>query len=87
MPTPGQLAATWVTKTEAMNAFTRALKTGTTHDAMCVPVTLQTTQKKVPVEAFLDCGATKCFISQRFIDDHWLGKPDDAIPQPTVNLP
>ena len=72
-PTLGQLAATWVTKTEATNAFARALKTGTTCDAMRVPVTLQTTQKKVPVEAFLDCGANECFVSQRFIDKHRLG--------------
>ena len=40
---------------------------------MRVPVTLQTTQKKVPVEAFLDCGANECFISQRFIEEHRLG--------------
>ena len=72
-PAPGRLAATRVTKTEAANAFARALKTGATRDAMRVPVTLQTTQKKVPVEAFLDCGANECFISQRFIDDHRLG--------------
>ena len=71
--TPGRLAATRVTKTEAANAFARALKTGTTRDAMRIPVTLQTTQKKVPVEAFLDCGANECFISQRFIDEHRLG--------------
>ena len=71
--TPGRLAATRVTKTEAANAFARALKTGTTRDAMRVPVTLQTTQKKVAVEAFLDCGATECFVSQRFIDEHRLG--------------
>ena len=30
-------------------------------------------QKKVPVEAFLDCGATECFVSQRFIAEHRLG--------------
>ena len=72
-PTPGRLAATWVIKTEAANAFARALKTGTTRDAMRVPVTLQTTQKKVPVEAFLDCGANKCFASQQFINDYRLG--------------
>ena len=71
--TPGRLAATWVTKTEAANAFARALKTSVTRDAMRVPVTLQMTQKKVPVEAFLDCRATECFASQRFIDDHRLG--------------
>ena len=72
-PTLGRLATTWVTKTEAVNAFARVLKTGTTRDAMRIPVTLQTTQKKVPVEAFLDCRATECFVSQRFIDEHWLG--------------
>jgi hypothetical protein len=72
-PTPGRLAATRVTKTEAANAFARALKTGTTCDAMHVPATLQMTQKKVPVEAFLDCRANECFVSQRFIDEHRLG--------------
>ena len=72
-PTLGRLAATRVTKTEATNAFARALKTGTTRDVMRVPVTLQTTQQKVPAEAFLDCGATECFVSQRFIDEHRLG--------------
>ena len=71
--TPGQLAATQVTKTKAANAFARALKTGTTHDAMRVPVTLQMTQKKVVDEAFLDCGANECFVSQRFIEEHRLG--------------
>ena len=71
--TPGRLATTRVTKTEAINAFTRALKTGTTCDAMRVPVTLQTTQKKVPVKAFLDCGATECFVSQQFINEYRLG--------------
>ena len=40
---------------------------------MRVPVTLQTTQKKVPVEAFLDCGANECFVSQQFIDEYQLG--------------
>ena len=30
--TLGRLAATWVTKTKAMNAFARALKTGATRD-------------------------------------------------------
>ena len=72
-PTPGQLAATWVTKTKAANAFARVLKTGSTHDVMRIPVTLQTTQKKVPVEAFLDCRANECFVSQRFIEEHQLG--------------
>jgi hypothetical protein len=69
-PTLGRLAATRVTKTKAANAFARALKTGTTRNAMHVPITLQMTQKEVPVEAFLDCGATECFVSQRFIDKY-----------------
>ena len=72
-PTPGRLALTRVTKNEAANAFARVLKTGTTHDAMCVPIMLQTMQKKVTDEAFLDCGATECFVSQRFINKHQLG--------------
>ena len=63
-PTPGRLAATRVTKTEATNALARALKTSTTRDAMCVLITLQTMQKKVTDEAFLDCRATECFVSQ-----------------------
>ena len=71
--TPGQLALTQVTKNKAANAFARALKTSTTCDAMRILITLQTMQKKVPSEAFLDCGATECFISQRFINEHWLG--------------
>ena len=72
-PTPGQLAATRVTKTEATNAFARVLKTGTTRDMMRIPITLQMTQKKVADEAFLDCGASECFVSQRFIKRHRLG--------------
>ena len=72
-PTLGRLATTRVTKTEAANAFARALKTGTTRDVMHVSATLQTMQKKVPVEAFLDCRANECFVSQQFIDDHRLG--------------
>jgi hypothetical protein len=30
-------------------------------------------QKKVEHITFLDCGATKCFISQQFVDEHKLG--------------
>jgi hypothetical protein len=62
--TLGQLALTRVTKNEAANAFARALKTGMTCNAMRVPIMLQTMQKKVLGEAFLNCGATECFISQ-----------------------
>ena len=42
-------------------------------NAMRIPVTLHTAQKKANNIAFLDCGATECFISQRFIDQHKLG--------------
>ena len=40
---------------------------------MRVPITLQMMQKKVPIEAFLDCGANECFVSQRFVNEYWLG--------------
>ena len=42
-------------------------------NAMRIPITLHTTQKKANHIAFLDCGATECFISQCFIDEHQLG--------------
>ena len=42
-------------------------------NAMRIPITLHTTQKKANDIAFLDCGATECFISQRFINQHKLG--------------
>ena len=71
--TPGRLAFTQVTKNEAVNTFARALKTGMICDAMHIPITLQTMQKEVPGEAFLDCRATECFASQQFINQHRLG--------------
>ena len=40
---------------------------------MCIPITLHTAQKKANDIAFLDCGATECFISQQFINQHKLG--------------
>ena len=40
---------------------------------MRIPITLHTAQKKADDIAFLDCGATECFISQRFVDQHRLG--------------
>jgi hypothetical protein len=42
-------------------------------NALRVPVTLHTAQKKVKHLAFLDCGATECFISQHFVNEHKLG--------------
>ena len=83
--TLGRLALTQINKNEAANAFTRALKTGTTRNAIRVPITLQMTQKKVPGEAFLDCRATECFVSQRFIDDHRLGVRYMKIPRKIEN--
>ena len=40
---------------------------------MRIPITLHTTQKWANDIAFLNCGATECFISQHFIDQHKLG--------------
>ena len=40
---------------------------------MHIPITLHTTQKTANHLAFLDCGATECFISQHFINQHKLG--------------
>jgi hypothetical protein len=42
-------------------------------NALRVPIVFHTAQKKVEHLAFLDCGATECFISQRFVDQHKLG--------------
>ena len=39
---------------------------------MRIPITLHTAQKKANDIAFLDCGATECFVSQQFIDQHKL---------------
>ena len=57
-------------------AFARAIKSDVflpNLNAMRIPITLHTAQKKADDIAFLDCGATECFISQRFIDQHKLG--------------
>ena len=54
-------------------AFARAIKSDVflpKLNAMRIPIILHTAQKKADHIAFLDCGATKCFISQCFIDDH-----------------
>ena len=40
---------------------------------MHIPITLHTMQKKADHLTFLDCGATECFISQQFINQHKLG--------------
>ena len=57
-------------------AFARAIKSDVflpNLNAMRIPITLHTAQKKANDIAFLDCGATECFISQRFINEHKLG--------------
>jgi hypothetical protein len=57
-------------------AFARAIKSDVflpNLNAMQIPITLHTVQKKANDIAFLNCGATECFISQRFIDQHKLG--------------
>ena len=41
-------------------------------NAMCISITLHTTQKKANHLAFLDCRVTKCFFSQRFINQYKL---------------
>jgi hypothetical protein len=43
------------------------------HNALRILITLHTAQKKADHIAFLDCGATECFISQCFINEHKLG--------------
>ena len=40
---------------------------------MRIPVSFHTALKMAKLSAFLDSGATECFVSQRFIDTHKLG--------------
>jgi len=40
---------------------------------MRIPVSFHTAQKMADLLSFLDCGATECFISQEFIENHKLG--------------
>ena len=42
-------------------------------NSLHIPLTYHTVMKSVPMTAFIDCGATECFISQEFIDEHKLG--------------
>ena len=42
-------------------------------NALHIPLTYHTAMKSTPMTAFIDCGATECFISQEFIDEHKLG--------------
>ena len=42
-------------------------------NAMRIPVSFHTALKTAKLLAFLDSGATECFVSQCFIDTHKLG--------------
>ena len=42
-------------------------------NAMQIPVSFHTALKTAELLAFLDSGATECFVSQQFIDKHKLG--------------
>ena len=57
-------------------AFTRAVFQSNVFlpklNAMRIPVSFHTALKTAKLLAFLDSGATKCFVSQRFIDTHKL---------------
>ena len=58
-------------------AFTRAVFQSNVFlpklNAMRIPVSFHTALKTAELPAFLDSGATKCFVSQQFIDTHKLG--------------
>ena len=42
-------------------------------NSLRIPLTYHTAMKSTPMTAFIDCGATECFVSQEFIDEHKLG--------------
>ena len=52
---------------------------------MRIPVSFHTALKMAELLAFLDSGATECFVSQRFIDKHKLGTHLMTIPQKLQN--
>jgi gag-polyprotein putative aspartyl protease len=52
---------------------------------MQIPVSFHTTLKTAELLAFLDSGATKCFVSQRFIDKHKLSTHLMTIPRKLQN--
>ena len=58
-------------------AFTRAVFQSNVFlpklNAMRIPVSFHTALKTAELSAFLNSGATECFVSQRFIDRHKLG--------------
>ena len=70
-------------------AFTRAVFQSNVFlpklNAMRIPVSFYTALKTADLSAFLDSGATECFVSQRFIDAHKLGTRLLSIPRKLQN--
>ena len=70
-------------------AFTRAVFQSNVFlpklNAMRIPVSFHTALKTAELSAFLDSGATECFVSQRFIDRHKLGTQLLTIPRKLQN--
>ena len=70
-------------------AFTRAVFQSNVFlpklNAMRIPVSFHTALKTAELSAFLDSGATECFVSQRFIDTHKLGTRLLTIPRKLQN--
>ena len=70
-------------------AFTRAVFQSNVFllrlNAMRIPVSFHTALKTADLLAFLDSGATECFVSQRFIDKHKLGTRLLTIPRKLQN--
>ena len=52
---------------------------------MRIPVSFHTALKTAELSAFLDSGATECFVSQRFIDTYKLGTRLLTIPRKLQN--
>ena len=70
-------------------AFTRAVFQSNVFlpklNAMRIPVSFHTALKTAELSAFLDSGATECFVSQRFIDKYKLGTRLLNIPRKLQN--
>ena len=71
-------------------AFTRAVFQSNVFlpkfNALRIPVSFHTALKTAELRAFLDSGATECFVSQRFIDTHKLGTRLLTIPRKLQNV-
>ena len=70
-------------------AFTRAVFQSNVFlprlNAMRIPVSFHTALKTAKLLAFLDSGATECFVSQRFINTHKLGTHLMTLPRKLLN--